>query len=128
MRKESKDWFKVAREDLKSAKVLFREGLFRMVGFHSQQAVEKAFKALLTEKEFRFKRIHSLIDLKNNIEKIGYKISINEEEAVFLNSIYRSRYPADLGLLPQGESARKDAQKALNVAARILKEVYSLLK
>ena len=55
MRKESKDWFKVVREDLKSAKVLFREGLFRMVGFHSQQAVEKAFKALLTEKEFRFK-------------------------------------------------------------------------
>ena len=128
MKKESRDWFRVAREDLKSAKVLFKEGLFRMVGFHSQQAVEKAFKALLTEKEFRFKRIHSLIDLKGNIEKIGYKISINEEEAIFLNSIYRSRYPADLGLLPQGEPAKKDAQRALKIAVRILKEVYNLLK
>ena len=128
MRKESGDWFRVAGEDLKSARVLFKEGLFRMAGFHSQQAVEKAFKALLTEREFRFKRIHSLIDLKGNMEKIGYKISINEEEAVFLNSIYRSRYPADLGLLPQGEPARKDARRALKIATRILKEVYNLLK
>ena len=128
MRKESEDWFRIAREDLKSAKVLFKERLFRMPCFHSQQAVEKAFKALLTEREFRFKRIHSLIDLKGNIEKIGYKISLNEEEAVFLNSIYRPRYPADLGLLPQGEPVRKDAQRALKIAAKILKEVYNLLK
>jgi HEPN domain-containing protein len=33
-----------------------------------------------------------------------------------LNSIYRSRYPLDTGLLPWGEPTEKDAAKALDIA------------
>ena len=92
-----------------------------------QQAVEKALKAHLTEKERDFKRIHNLIDLNAGIKKIGYKLSLKEEEAVFLNSVYRARYPADLGLLPYGEPNIVDAQKALKIAVRLTREINKFL-
>jgi HEPN domain-containing protein len=40
-------WLQHADADLLSAKVLLREGIFNMVCFHSQQVVEKLFKALI---------------------------------------------------------------------------------
>ena len=83
MKKETKEWFKIALEDLEAAECLMDKGLFRMVCYHSQQAVEKTLKA------------------------------------VFLNSIYRARYPAALGLLPDGEPQRIDAEKALSIAKRV---------
>ncbi len=118
MKKETKEWLKIALEDLEAAECLMDKGLFRMVCYHSQQAVEKTLKALLTEKEIEFRRTHNIIDLKNAVIATGYKIDITEEEAVFLNSIYRARYPAALGLLPDGEPQRIDAEKALSIAKR----------
>ena len=40
------------------------------------------------------------------------------EDAIFLNSIYRARYPSDLGLLPSGEPTKEDADNALAVAKK----------
>jgi len=36
-------WLQFAADDLKSANVLLAEGLYNIVCFHSQQAVEKLF-------------------------------------------------------------------------------------
>lgn len=127
MKKETQDWLKIAQEDYRCAQALFKEKIFRMVCFHCQQAVEKALKAFLTEKEIDFKRIHNLIDLKRGIEKLRFKIFFTDEDAVFLNSVYRMRYPADLGLLPYGEPIIEDAEKALKIAETVLKHVVNLL-
>jgi len=116
MRKEAEAWLKISAEDLQSAEVLFERKLFRMACYHAQQSIEKSIKALLTDHEIDFPRTHNLLDLNNAIKKLGYPALISDEDAVFLNSIYRARYPSETGLLPLGEPLEKDAARALKTA------------
>ena len=44
------------------------------------------------------------IILCNAVKQVGYDTPVTGEESIFLNSIYRARYPADLGLLTTGEA------------------------
>lgn len=120
MRKETEEWIKIAHEDLQSAEYLFEKSLYRMVCYHAQQTVEKLLKALLIEHEIDIPRIHNLLDLNNAVKKIGYNAPLTDDDTVFLNSIYRSRYPLDTGLLPWGEPNDKDAAKALGIARNML--------
>lgn len=119
MKRETEGWVKVAMEDLQSAEYLYEKSLFRMVCYHAQQAVEKILKAVLAEHEIEFSRTYNILDLRNAVREIGHKARLGDEEAVFLNSIYRVRYPADLGLLPIGEPTREDADQALSIAIRM---------
>ena len=119
MRKETEGWIKIAGEDLQSAKYLFEKALHRMVCYHAQQAVEKLLKAILVEHEIDIPRIHNLLDLNNAARKLGQNTPLADEDAVFLNSIYRSRYPLDTGLLPWGEPTKADAEKALGLAKTV---------
>ncbi|MEW6684737.1 MAG: HEPN domain-containing protein [Candidatus Edwardsbacteria bacterium] len=128
MKKETESWLKIAYEDFQAAENLMKIDLYRMVCYHSQQTVEKILKALLTEKEIEFERSHNIIDLKVAVMKVEYGVKISDEDAVFLNSIYRSRYPSDAGLLPTGEPTKEDAEKALNIAQIILQQVGGLLQ
>ena len=99
MKRETKEWSKIAEEELKASEHLFKASLYRMVCYHAQQAVEKILKALPP---------------------------LSVEDAVFLNSVYRARYPAALGLLPTGEPTKEDADRALQSARKMyewLKEV-----
>jgi HEPN domain-containing protein len=120
MRKEAEQWLKIAKEELQSAEYLFEKRLFRMVCYHSQQAVEKVLKSLLSEHEVDVPRVHNLLDLNNAIKRLGYESGLTDEEVIFLNSIYRARYPSDLGLIPSGDPTELDAQKALIVAKTIV--------
>ena len=48
----SGEWLKAAKDDLNIIKeVINKEKLAHLVAFHSQQAVEKCFKALIEEHE-----------------------------------------------------------------------------
>jgi HEPN domain-containing protein len=121
MRREAKEWLKLANEDLQSGEYLFEKGLFRMVCYHAQQAVEKVMKSLLADKEVEIPRTHNLLDLNNSAEKLGHATGLTEEEAIFLNTVYRWRYPPDIGLLPSGEPTELDARRALDIARTIVK-------
>lgn len=127
MKRETSEWLEIAIEDYKAAECLFEEGFYRMVCYHCQQAVEKGLKAILVENGIDFHRTHNIIDLTNAVGKIGYEIAISEEDAVFLNSVYKSRYPSALGLLPSGEPTKDDAEKALNIG-KIIFQIASKLK
>jgi len=99
-----------------------------MVCYHTQQAVEKILKAILTEKEIEFSRTHNILDLSNAVKEIGYESPLPVEDSVFLNSVYRARYPAALRLLPTGEPTKEDADRALLSARKMrewLKEVLA---
>lgn len=127
MKKETEEWIKIAAEDLLSAVYLFEKSIFRMVCYHAEQTVEKILKAVLTENEIEFSRTHNILDLQNAVKSIGHEAPIGDEEAIFLNSIYRARYPADLGLLPSGEPTKEDAEKALRIAQKMRQWVKEIL-
>lgn len=128
MKRETKGWIKIAIEDLQSAEYLYERELFRMVCYHAQQAVEKILKAVLTEEKIEFSRIHNLLDLRNAVKVSGYDVPLLDEEAIFLNSVYRARYPADIGLLPTGEPTKEDAEKGLDIARKIQDWVKGILE
>jgi HEPN domain-containing protein len=54
-------WLQYASDDLKSAKVLLTEGIYNISCFHSQQAVEKLFKAFIAACDQPIPRTHNLI-------------------------------------------------------------------
>ena len=116
MRKEAEAWLSISAEDLQSAEVLYERKIFRMACYHAQQSVEKVLKALLTDREVDFPRTHNILDLHNAVKNLGYPALITDEEALFLNSIYRARYPSEAGLLPLGEPLAHDAEQALKTA------------
>lgn len=126
MKRETEEWLKIALEDFEAARCLFVEGLYRMVCYHSQQTVEKILKAILTERGIDFAKTHNILDLNNGVKRFGYKIELADEESIFLNSIYRSRYPSDMGLLPSGVPTKEDAEKAMNIAKKMVNVVKTL--
>lgn len=128
MKLETKEWIKIVNEEVASADLLFKNGIYRMVCLHSQQAVEKTLKALLTEWGVEFKKTHNIVDLLSLLNTQGLTVNVNYEEAGFLNAIYRSRYPSDAGLLPHGEPTEDDASKALALAQRVVAEGKSMLE
>ncbi len=127
MKKEPEEWTKIAIEDFQAAKYLYEKSLFRMVCYHAQQTVEKLYKAILVEDDIEIRRTHNLLDLNNAIKKLGLDTPLSDEDTIFLNSIYRSRYPLDAGLLPAGEPTEKDAEKALDLAKQMTAWARKLL-
>ncbi|MBI1859276.1 MAG: HEPN domain-containing protein [Candidatus Melainabacteria bacterium] len=49
MKKETENWLKIARNDLKIAKALFKEGLYLGVIEHSHASLEKLLKGIINE-------------------------------------------------------------------------------
>ncbi len=121
MKKEAEGWIRIAVEEFKSARYLLEKSLFRMVCYHSQQAVEKILKAILIEHEVEIPFTHNLLDLNKAVKKFNYETPLSNEDCVFQNSVYRSRYPSDTGLLPAGEPGEEDAKKAFEIADTIFK-------
>lgn len=128
MKRETEEWLKIAREEYKSAMVLFEKSLYRMVCYHAQQTVEKILKAILTERDVDFARTHNILDLRNAAIRLGYGIELTDEDSIFLNSIYRSRYPSDLGSIPSGEPKKEDAKKAIGIARKMVESIRTFKK
>ena len=126
MRKTTAVWIKDAEEELDSALILFEHEKYRPACYHAQQCVEKGLKALLLESGKRPDRTHDIIDLFNKVRKSGFDCGLIMEEAIFLNSIYKGRYPTEQGLLPQGAPSQKDAERAISSANGLMEKLKSL--
>jgi HEPN domain-containing protein len=123
------NWLQFAFDDLRSAEILLAAGIFTMVCFHAQQCAEKALKAVLAAHRQPIPRSHNLIRLRQMAEEaLGFGIDIDAEPLRFLNDIYLdSRYPQELGLLPEGLPGLAEAQKALTEAEKIYLELKALI-
>jgi len=128
MRGAMEEWFKQAFDELNMAEYLLAGRYFRGSCFHSQQSIEKSIKARLLKEGWELERLHSIGRLIAIGEKYNIKIDLSDEEVVFIDNIYRGRYPAETGLLPLGEPSEAEAQKALVIAKRIIKEIETALK
>jgi HEPN domain-containing protein len=123
MRGILEEWFKQAEDELNMAVYLLIGGFFRGSCLHSQQSIEKSIKARLLKEGWDLERIHSVERLIVIGGKYNIKVSLSDEEIVFIDSIYKGRYPVETGLLPLGEPSNSDARKAVDLAKRIFKEM-----
>ena len=90
MKQEVRNWFQQAKEDLDAAEYNFRGARYRIAAFLCQQAVEKAFKALLLKKTGTIRKIHDLVELGKDLDIPNHLLAQVKE--LTLAYIY-SRYP-----------------------------------
>ncbi len=120
MRKATDSWIKEAKDEFDSAVILYEHEKYRGACYHSQQAVEKGLKALILEKGKKPERTHDIIELLSEVKGQGWDVELTIDDAVFLNSVYKGRYPTEEGLLPHGEPLREDAERAISAAGKLV--------
>jgi HEPN domain-containing protein len=125
MKQITQDWLEAASIDIESIGYLLQnERLTGQVAFHAQQAIEKSLKALIEEHGGRVPKIHSLSKLFALCETY-ISTSFDNDLVIALDSLYlESRFPGDLGLLPEGRPSLKQAQIFYDFAQK----VYAVVK
>jgi HEPN domain-containing protein len=122
---EVRSWLVKANQDLLASAWLLRspQSLYGAVGFHSQQAGEKALKAYLTWQEEPFEKIHSLVALVGICLKFSDEFeSLRAAAATLTPYAVTTRYPGDLP-----DISYQEAQEAYSFASVILEFIKSRL-
>lgn len=129
MKTQTKAWLDVAKADLQTIQhIINDEHLTGVAVFHAQQCVEKSFKAILIENNNALPKIHDLSKLFSLIEKL-VKLKLNFDLLETLNEVYMdSRYPIDLGLLPEGKPSLVRARELYGFAKDVFNQVEKQLK
>ena len=129
MKTTTQQWLDFAKTDLRSCENnLHDEFVTNIVAFHSQQAVEKAFKALLEEKEIAVPRVHNLINLYSIVSNL-LDNTINLVELDALDEVYiSSRYPNNIGLLSTGKPSRQEAKELYESAKNIVEIILQTIE
>ena len=128
MRKATGDWINEANEELASAQILLDHDKYKAACYHGQQGVEKGLKALILEKGEKPGKVHDIVELLAHAKRLEWQIALAMDDAVFLNSIYKGRYPAEEGLLPHGDLSKEDAARAVNISQAFIKSLKVLLQ
>jgi len=121
------EWLKSAYSDLLVIdEIINNSYLTHMVAFHSQQAIEKTFKAIMVSQDKIIPKKHDLFALYEIVKNIINEI---DEEILFkINELYiDSRYPSDLGLLPYGKPTLEDAKEFYEFANSVFEKVCKIL-
>lgn len=128
MKTITKEWLNRARDDLDTIEKIRDEvHLTNVSAFHAQQAVEKAFKAVVEEFGLSFAKTHKLEFLLGIIKpRLAFAVDLTLIKR--LDEVYiEARYPSDLGILPYGKPTAEDAKKFYNFARDIYDKVNALL-
>jgi HEPN domain-containing protein len=128
MRKAAVEWLKSAEMDLENvAQIIDLDYLTPIAAFHSQQCVEKCFKAVLEENLQKVPKDHSTLRLFGLIKGL---ISIDVDTAILtdLDDLYiEARYPGEFGLLPSGKPTLEDSRGFFEVAKAVHSQVVGKL-
>jgi HEPN domain-containing protein len=127
MKDSTAKWIAFAEENVGCARLVAENGYFNAALQNTQQAVEKALKALIIEKELEFRKTHSIQQLRDTVATAGLAEILTDEECELLDSIYLpSKYP--LGpALPSGEPDKDTCKECSLIAEKALQCVTSLL-
>jgi len=129
MKEISREWLRKAQDDLDVIEeIKNKKHLTNMVAFHAQQAIEKSLKAIIDEFDLGFVKIHQIETLLE-IVKEHVEADIDHEIVQILDSLYiESRYPVDIGLLPNGKPTEEDAENFFKFATLIYQSVKKKLE
>jgi HEPN domain-containing protein len=124
----TKEWLKAASDDLRASENLLQyPELTNIIAFHCQQCIEKSFKAIAEEKEVMVSKTHDLIKLHFLLK--DYLVAIDLEILREINELYiDSRYPGEMGLLPNGKPGKQDAERFFNYTKILHETINELLK
>ncbi len=127
-KKLSLEWLKAAYSDIAVLeKIVDDSFITQMTAFHAQQSIEKSLKAILEYHGNSVPKKHDVLLLKDKVQK--YIQIDNEYILEALNTLYiDSRYPGELGLLPNGKPTLQDAKEFYNFAKDIFNQVCKLLE
>jgi HEPN domain-containing protein len=113
-------WLQYARENLQVAELTLQAGLLNPCLQNSQQAIEKALKAIRVHQQMPVRRTHSIRDLNRDLFIAGIKTGLTEEDCELLDSIYvGSKYPLD-SVLPDSISDPVVCLRCVNLAKQVL--------
>lgn len=124
MKKLAEEWSKYAYKDLSTIeKILEDENLTNITAFHAQQCIEKSFKALILLKTGEISKIHNLLKLYGTVRNY-IKLSFEMKTLELINETYTdTRYPSELGLLPNGMPSLKMVKKFYETAKTIYYQI-----
>ncbi len=126
MRKEVEDNLIQARADLKTARDNISLQNYHAVAFYSQQAAEKALKALFFVRESKAPaKTHNLITL---LLPLSSDSSLREAASFLTPAVVLSRYSDVLGMPPVQYYTVDIAQKSVKYAEVILRWVEKELR
>ncbi len=100
------------------------------VAFHAHQAVEKSFKAILESYGVRVPKTHDLEKLYGVIQEIGIEFNgVDEDLLSQINDVYvDSRYPSDVGLIPDGIPSVKKVTFFYSLAKQVYEKTVAALE
>ncbi len=128
MRREVVLWLKSAEDDIYDAELFFKNSRYFRT-FFSQQAIEKALKAMffIVKKEDPPK-IHTVTELYSELKKSDFSLPKEIEEQLYiLNKYYTvSRYPDAANGLPSESVDKIEAERALKIAKEVLEYAKKL--
>lgn len=129
MKKVTEEWFKAAKDDLNVIeKIIDYDYLSNIIAFHSQQVIEKVFKAVIEEFELEFIKTHDLIRLFGIVNK-QLNTELDLEMLKKINDIYiDSRYPGEFGLLPYGKPTLENAKEFYKFAIEVYEKIKKFLE
>ena len=119
------DWLRLAQADLAIAQIVNDERITtEILVFHAQQAVEKALKALLVQRQVEFPKTHSIGMLLNLCKEAKYDVPDDLDETATMTAYaVVTRYPGiELHI------STKDALDASELAMQLLAWVKSQIE
>ena len=129
---EGDRWLKTANEDFATAQILMKNEKYAHACFHSQQAAEKAIKAVFYYNDCE-PWGHSIVTLIDSLSDISEELlntfSDIRSTAVKLDRFYiPTRYPNGLpGTIPSEAFTKEDALEAISSAQNIIDRVTLII-
>lgn len=130
-REKFSDWLYFAGEDLRSAELLLKEGIYSQACFHAHQCAEKCLKAFAIFRELRFGKIHDLNELfEICAPRGGEGLKQFEKELSVLNMFYIPvRYPDGIpGSLSDRLPGKQDAKESFATAEKVHAYITTTIK
>jgi HEPN domain-containing protein len=128
---EGRRWFRQAEADLAVVRTLRAAGHHGAACFYSQQAAEKALKAVLYSQGGRAVIGHSVLDLARQCEAHSPAFAGLAAQGALLDQFYvATRYPNGLPApaIPSEAYSAQQAQTAQESAEQVLREVEDFLR
>ena len=118
------DWMRFARSDLELAKITPPPGvLLEGLCFHTQQAAEKALKAVLVSYGISFPMTHSLrilLDLLHDCISIPEEV---EDASSLTDYSVMARYPGDIEIVDE-----KEYHEAIHLAETVVSWAEDIIR